>query len=254
MGVGLEDPMRTINPAAASDTMLSSGSNHLIALSQTEETKPLISAFQPAHDELEAAATARVHAEKAMGVPRITGRFLEKALERVIREMALLAHTADNNTTTGPTFKALFPNGLDGELSPVGAAQLTSAKNLRARLDSQPAAAKIKAQLMDKFDEALSAFKSAVEGRQTAENTLNLARAAEFGARERFVKAYDSNIGAIRQLFPRDRDQQDLYFDEAPTRRSSSDGKSDDKSDDKSNDKGGDTPTPPKPSTDPTTK
>ena len=67
---------------------------------------------------------------------------------------------------------------------------------------------------------------------------LSQARAAEFGARERFVKAYDSNIGAIRQLFPRDRDQQDLYFDEAPSSRSSSD------------DKGGDTPTPPTPATD----
>jgi hypothetical protein len=57
-----------------------------------------------------------------------------------------------------------------------------------------------------------------------------------FGARERFVKAYDSNMGAIRQLFPRDRGQQDLYFDEAPTRRSSPE--------DKGGDKGGETPTP----------
>jgi hypothetical protein len=27
--------------------------------------------------------------------------------------VALLAHGADNNTTSGPAFKALFPNGLD---------------------------------------------------------------------------------------------------------------------------------------------
>ena len=59
---------------------------------------------------------------------------------------------------------------------------------------------------------------------------MSQARATESVARERFDKAYDSNIGAIRQLFPRDRDQQDLYFDEAPTRRTSSD------------DKGGETP------------
>jgi hypothetical protein len=32
------------------------------------------------------------------------------------------------------------------------------------------------------------------------------------GARKRFVPAYDSNIGAIRQMFPRDRAQQDLHF------------------------------------------
>jgi hypothetical protein len=205
----------------------------LTALNQTEETKPLISAFQPAHEDLQAAAAARGVAEKAMGAPRVVMRFTEKALERVIREIALSAHTVDNNATSGPAFKALFPNGLDAELSPLGAAQLVAAVNLRARLDSQPAAAKVKAQVMDKLDQALSVFKSAVDARQDAESKLTQARAAESGARERFVKAYDSNIGAIRQLFPRDRDQQDLYFDEAPTRRSSSD------------DKGGNAPTPP---------
>jgi hypothetical protein len=222
--------MRALNPATASDTMLSSGSNHLTALKQTEETKPLISVFQPVHQELRVSAAARVLAEEAMGAPRVVVRFSEKALEKVIREIALSAHTVDNNATGGPAFKALFPNGLEAELSPRGVAQVVAAVNLRARLDSQPAAAKVKTQVMDKFDQALSVFKLAIDARQAAESNLTQARAAELGARERYVKAYDSNIGAIRQLFPRDRDQQDLYFDEAPTRRTSSD------------DKGGETP------------
>jgi hypothetical protein len=97
----------------------------------------------------------------------------------VIREIALLAHTTDNNATTGPAFKALFPNGLEAELRPLGAAQVVAAATLRERLDSQPAATKVKAQVMDS-----------------------------------------------------------LYFDEAPSSRSSSD------------DKGGDTPTPRTPATD----
>ena len=49
---------------------------------------------------------------------------------------------------------------------------------------------------------------------QAGETKVSQARAIESGARERFVSAYDSNIGAIRQLFPRDRAQQDLHFDE----------------------------------------
>jgi hypothetical protein len=227
--------MRTMKPAAASDTMLGSGSNHLTALAQTEETKPLISAFQPAHDELEAAATARVLAEKAMGAPRIVVRFSERALEKMIREIALTAHAVDNNAASGPAFRALFPNGLEAELSPVGAAQVAAAVSLRQRLDTQPAAATIKAQVMDKLDKALAAFKQAIDARQASEAKLSQARAVELGARERFVKAYDSNIGAVRQLFPRDRGQQDLYFDEVPSSRSSSD------------DKGDDPPTPPVP-------
>ena len=54
--------MRSLDPAIASDTMLSSGSNHLTALDQTAETKPLIGAFQPVQEDLQTAATARVQA------------------------------------------------------------------------------------------------------------------------------------------------------------------------------------------------
>jgi hypothetical protein len=213
--------MRRVDPAAASDTMWSSGRDHLTALAQTPETKALIDAFQPAKEDLQAAAAARVLAEDAMGAPRVVVRFSEKALEKVIREVALSAHTVDNNTTTGPAFKALFPNGLDAEVSPRGAAQIAAAVSLRERLDTQPAATKVKAQVMDKFDQAFTAFKLAIDAPHAAETKLSQAHAAESGARERFVKAYDSNMGAIRQLFPRDRVQQDLYFNEVPTRRSS---------------------------------
>jgi len=61
----------------------------------------------------------------------------ENALERAIRQVALLAHTEDNNATSGPAFKALFPNGLDAELRPIGASQVTATVALRGRLDAQ---------------------------------------------------------------------------------------------------------------------
>ena len=51
---------------------------------------------------------------------RHSREFAEKALEKVIREIALSAHTVDTNATSGPAFKALFPNGLEAELSPLG--------------------------------------------------------------------------------------------------------------------------------------
>ncbi len=60
MGAELEDPMRTMKPATASDVLLSSGSNHVTALAQTEETKPLIGAFQPALDELQTAVVRQL--------------------------------------------------------------------------------------------------------------------------------------------------------------------------------------------------
>lgn len=213
--------MRTLKTATASDVMLSSGRNHLTALDQTTETKPLIGAFQPVLEELQTAAANRVAAERAMGAPRIVVRFTEKALEKVIREIALLAHVADNNATTGPAFKALFPNGLEAELSPLGVAQVAAATGLRQRLDTHPAATTIKAKALDKLDGVLQSFKSAVDAREAGDVKLRQARAIEVAARERFVRAYDSNLGAIRQIFPRDREQQDLYFDEVVSSRAS---------------------------------
>jgi hypothetical protein len=69
--------MRSLDPTAASDTMLSSGRNQLTALAQTPETKALIGAFAPVKEDLQAAAVARVQAEAAMGAPRIVVRFSE---------------------------------------------------------------------------------------------------------------------------------------------------------------------------------
>ena len=102
---------------------------------------------------------------------------------------------------------------LDAELRLIGPAQVASAE----RLNTQPAAAKVKAQALDDFDKALAAFKLAVDARQAGDTKVSQARATKSGARERFVRLYDSNMGAIRQLFPRDRAQQDLHFDEIAT-------------------------------------
>jgi hypothetical protein len=90
----------------------------------------------------------------------------------------------------------------------------------------------------DDFDKALSVLKAAIDARQAGDSKVSQARASESGARERFVSAYDSNIGAIRQMFPRDRAQQDLHFDEIATSHAPADAS------------GGDTPTPPTPATD----
>jgi hypothetical protein len=134
-----------------------------------------------------------VEAEKAMTDLRVAVSFSEKALERAIRQVALLlAHGADNNATSGPSFKALFPSGLDAELRPIGASQIAAAVALRERLNTQPAAAKVKAQVMDDFDKSLAAFKSALDAREAGDTKVSQARATESGARERFVSAYDS--------------------------------------------------------------
>jgi hypothetical protein len=205
-------------------TMLDYGRYHLAALAQSDGTQPLASAFRPAQDNLQTAASTRVEAEKAMTDIRVAVSFSEHAAERAIRQVALAAHGVDNNATGGPAYKALFPDGLDAEVRPVGAAQLAAAAAVRERLNTQPAATKVKAQVLEDFDKAIAVFRLALDNRLAAETRLSEARATESGARERFLLAYDSNMGAIRQMFPRDRAQQDLHFDDIASSHSSNNG------------------------------
>jgi hypothetical protein len=214
---------------AASQLLLDLGNFHLAALEQSETTKPLANAFKSTVDALAAAKAAREQAEQGLIKPRVAARFAEYALECVLREIASLAHTADNKAGGDLVFKSLFPNGLDAEVRPRGATQLTISTALRERLDSQPAASAIKAQVLKELDAALAALGAAIEAKRGAERALVTARAAEDGARANFVSGYDSDAGAIRQMFPRNRVRQDLHFDQFRTDQGGDNGGTGDK-------------------------
>jgi hypothetical protein len=201
----------------ASASLLSLGHFHLAAVGQDEATKELAGDFKPSVDGLATAKTAREQAEQGLINPRVAAKFAEYTLECVLREIASLAKIADNKAGGDMVFKAIFPNGLDPEVRPRGAAQLAASSALRGRLDSQPAAAAVKAQVLKNLDTALAAVSTALTARKAAEQALAHARAVEDGARETFVSAYDSNAGAIRRLFPRNRVRQDLHFDQFRT-------------------------------------
>jgi hypothetical protein len=204
--------------------MLGLGRHHLSALGRTEETKPLVGTFQPVYDNLLSAVGTHAEADAVFRDAGVGVLFAEELLEHAIREVSLRAHAIDDNAITGPAYKALFPDGLDVVLRPVGASQAEVAVALRGRLETQPAAAMVKAQSMDDLDKSLVVFKTSLDARAAAETRLSQARNAESGARERFIAAYDSNIGAIRQLFPRNRKRQDLFFDTVTAKRTSNSG------------------------------
>jgi hypothetical protein len=198
----------------ASRPLLKVGKYHLAALARKPETSGLAGAFKPTFDALAAARAAREQAEDALIEPRAEVRFSEAGLEAVLRDIASEAHSCDRAAGGDLVFKAIFPTGLDAEVRPRGAAQWTASVALRARLDSRPAAAPVKVRWLSELDTANAALGAALEARQNAERALGLARANEDGARETFVSSYDSNAGAIRQMFPRNRVRQDLYFDQ----------------------------------------
>jgi hypothetical protein len=205
--------MQTLVASMSSQSLLRVGRYHLAALGRSAETKGLADAFRPTFDALAVAKAAREQAEDALVVPRAEARFAEAGLEVVLRDLAAQAHVTDRQMGGDLVFRAIFPNTVDAEVRPRGPAQLTAATALRVRLDKQPAAAPVKAQWLPKLDEALARLAAALEARRTAEQAVGLARAVEDGARETFVSSYDSNAGAIRQMFPRNRVRQDLYFD-----------------------------------------
>ncbi len=206
--------MQTVSVTMASRSLLKVGKYHLVTVGRSPETQGLGTAFKPAHDGLAAARAARELAEDALIEPRANVRFVEAELEMVLRDIADEAHRQDRRASGELAFKAIFPNGLDAEVRPRGPGQLTVATALRVRLDSLPAAAAVKAVKLKDLDAAMAALGAALEARRMAEQALGLARANEDGARETFVSSYDSNAGAIRQLFPRNRARQNLYFDQ----------------------------------------
>lgn len=185
----------------------------MAALEHREETRALASSFQAKHDALEIATAARVQAEKELTSPRVILRFAEKSLEFTIRQVALLAHTVDNNAPAVPLSVPIseWPEcgadarwrGPDGGSSgPARPTEHASRSRTHQGIDLVP------------LDKELAAFSAAVASRDAADAKVGQTRTAERGARAAFVSAYDSNAGAIRQLFPRSREQQDLFFDE----------------------------------------
>jgi len=210
--------MQTPMPTMSSEHLLLLGRFHLAALDQHAETRGLVAGFQPTQDALAGKLRTREDAQNALVGPRVAMRFAEYLAEQVIRAIALAAHAADNNMETGAAFRAVFPEGVDAEVRPRGAAQVRTARRVRDRLAAAPAAAPFRDAHLAPLDGAIADLDAKIEARGVAGRTLGVARAEEDAARETFVAGYDSNAGAIRTLFPRNRARQDLYFDEFRTR------------------------------------
>jgi hypothetical protein len=154
-------------------------------------------------------------------------RFGEWSLEQLLRGVSLGCQAVDNVVRGGPAQRAVFPSGLDAELRPRGAAQLAAARAVLQRLRSQPAAAAVATEHGARLEAGIADFDARVAARKVAGETLGLARAHEDGAREQWVAAYDSNAGALRTRFPRQKARQDLYFDVVRTRHAGDDGDED---------------------------
>lgn len=168
---------------------------------------------------MKAARVTREAAEDALIGPRVAVRFAEWALEEVIRRIAADAHAADGNLRRGPAFDRLFPDGVSPVITPRSVAQVVSATLLKVRLDATAAGSPGRDR-GESLSAAIAKLQGAIEARKGAGQAVAVARAVEDAAREDWLAHYSKDAGAVRVLFPTDRDRQDLYFDELDTSRS----------------------------------
>lgn len=210
--------MRMPNASMSSQRLILLGRYHVGSLEQTEETRPLAPVMAPTVETLETATAATASARLGLVGPRVAVAFGEAELEQVLRNASLRAQQLDNKVNGGPVKIALFPGGLVAALRPRGAAQVEAAVAVRERLVTQPVAAPLREELLPGLDAAIADQRARLAARDAAYQAYASAFAVELGARESFITAYSSSAGAIRQIFPRNRERQDLYFDEVYAR------------------------------------
>jgi hypothetical protein len=201
----------------STERVLGLGRFHLAALAESEETRGVRAAFEPAHLALETAYRARLEAEDELVTPRVRLRFAEKRAEEALRRLANAAADLDGKRG-GAIYNALFPSTLTAETSPRAAAQRDAVERVRQRLESQSTASALRDPHLTSLATAITSMTAALDARKTAAEAVGVARAREDAAHDDFSRAYDASAGELRRIFPRDRAQQDLYFDSARRR------------------------------------
>jgi hypothetical protein len=194
-----------------SEDLVHLGHLHLAALVETEETAGLARTFKPALVALEQADLATGYAELELLNPQVDQVRAELAMGEAIMQLA--SRTRGPEDVTTPAHQALFPNGVEAELTLEQGFDLATVIMLRERLASEPAATSVKAQFLSDFDLAISNLRVSTAARETAEARAKQARAGEAAARKRFFAAYEADAIAIAKLFPGDRRRQALYFE-----------------------------------------
>ena len=210
--------MQVPTPHMSSERLLLLAHYHLAALSHTPSLSDLGAGMVPHVEELETHLGLRVSAERVLLPIRVAVRFHERDVERHLRVLAAGAYALDGKRG-GPVHGALFPDGMEAETRPKAQGQLDAARRVLNRLNTSSLAEGLRTQV-GPLAESASVLETTLASRKAAAAAMGMAMAAEFSSRDDLVRAYDSNAGAVRQRFPKDRETQDLYFDTFSTRRS----------------------------------
>lgn len=177
----------------------------------------LATRMQAAGGSLAAAQAAYAAAVRAILPTRVVVRFRDRMSDRCVRRIHKLAQVADGKEG-GPIATTAFPKGhrvitrLQGE-SQVQA-MITLEADLTAAEPLWPDAADARAEVA----QHRTAYKAAVDGRTNARKAARAQRALRDAEKQRFLATYEEIAALVKAQFPRDRDMQDLFFDDVKRR------------------------------------
>lgn len=168
----------------------------------------LAATLAAATDPLIASQAAYRAAVLALLAPRVEVKLVDLKADAVVRSVKRAAEDAGAEVDA-----AVFPEGATPIVKPVGAAEVAGLRSLSGRIAATPTWADREAQRA-RVDGVHGEYSAALAARSTAMAVAADARAVRDEAKERFLDAYVAVASAIKELFPRDRIRQDVFFDD----------------------------------------
>ncbi len=205
--------MQTPNSQTPVSRVVSAARFLLAALVQLAETADLAPTLQASFDALVASIAATAAADDATIAPRVGLRFAERSIELTIRLIAVAAKGLDGGKTGGRIATALFPDGLLATIVPQTEEQHAVATQLLHRLGANEIAAPLRSVHEPALRTALDDLRRGIEERTTALDAHDQAFQHELAARDALIRAYDTVANSVRARFPKDRAQQDVFFE-----------------------------------------
>jgi len=159
-----------------------------------------------------ATALAKTQAEYRAAVlalvgPRVGVKLVDLKADDLVRSVKRAADDA------GPAVSAaVFPNGVTPIVKAFGQTEVDELRALEGRVEAAGKwsdAAAQKARVAD----LRAAYEAALADRKAGMVAASDKRALRDAAKEDFLDTYAAVAGAVRELFPRDRARQDVFFD-----------------------------------------
>jgi len=221
---------------AGSETLLDDfGVHHLTMLATDEATKPIHDEFAPLQQTLRELYEARQAAERSLTAAEALSQAAEQTLEEKLRVIEGLLLLAVMKNREADPYKAVFPHGLMGALSPRGRAQIIEAERILALLSPPPAPAEpapaepapaelkgvpdaVKAQLAD-LQAASETLRVRLNATDAADAAVVAAMTSELMQRRAWREQYRKDHGLLIALYPNSKRKVEGYFKSKSSRK-----------------------------------